>query len=444
MQKIAIELYICKSIFSKVDKTKKVAFQTYGCKLNFAETSSISKSFLEEGYELVDFKEEADVYVINSCTVTENAEKRCKEAIRRAKRLNPQSKVALVGCYAQLRPEQLASFTKVDLILGNKEKFNLLYHLNQHDTNCFSSNEKILKDKTFSPAYSIDDRTRTFLKIQDGCDYFCAFCAIPFARGNSRSHNIANTILQAKEVVLKGQKEIILTGVNIGTFGNQYNETLFDLLKELEKIKGLERIRMGSIEPNLLTYEMIDYIKTSQKILPHFHIPLQSGSDELLKNMRRKYERSVFGDQVKYIKQQMPLACVAADVIIGFPGESEEHFMETYQFIEELPLSYLHVFTYSDRPEAKASKMGNKVSFADKKDRSERLHQLGAQKKRDFYKKNADTKHEVLWEAGDRNGRMSGFTENYISVSGNFNPSKANTIEKVILNNLDDKGDWVV
>jgi threonylcarbamoyladenosine tRNA methylthiotransferase MtaB len=423
---------------------RKVAFQTYGCKLNFAETSSISKSFLEEGYELVDFKEIADVYVINSCTVTENAEKRCKEAIRRAKRLNPESKVALVGCYAQLRPEQLASFTKVDLILGNKEKFNILSHLNQNNTNCFSSNEKILKDKTFSPAYSIDDRTRTFLKIQDGCDNFCTFCAIPFARGTSRSDTIANTILQAKEVVSKGQKEIILTGVNIGTFGKQHNETLYDLLKELEKIEGLERIRIGSIEPNLLTFEMIDYIKASKKILPHFHIPLQSGSDEMLVNMRRKYKRSVFGDKVKYIKEQLPLACVAADVIIGFPGESEEHFMETYQYIDELPLSYLHVFTYSDRPEAKASKMEKKVSPADKKDRSERLHILGEQKKRDFYRLNAETKHEVLWEAADRDGRMNGLTENYISVSRNFDASKANTIEKIILNNLDNQGEWII
>ncbi len=427
-----------------VEKTKKVAFQTYGCKLNFAETSSISKSFLEEGYEMVDFKEKADVYVINSCTVTENAEKRCKEAIRRAKRLNPQSKVALVGCYAQLRPEQLASFTKVDLILGNKEKFNILSHLNQQHTDVFSSTEKILKDKTFSPAYSIDDRTRTFLKIQDGCDYFCTFCAIPFARGNSRSDSIANTILQAKEVVSKGQKEIILTGVNIGTFGKQHNETLFELLQELEKIDGLERIRIGSIEPNLLTYNMIDYIKTSQKILPHFHIPLQSGSDEMLKNMRRKYERSVFGDQVKYIKDQMPLACVAADVIIGFPGESEKHFMETYKFIEELPLSYLHVFTYSDRPEARASKMENKVSPAVKKDRSARLHRLGEQKKRDFYRENAETSHAVLWESADKDGRMNGLTENYISVSRNFDFSKANTIEIVTLHNMDDKGEWMV
>lgn len=427
-----------------MEKTKKVAFQTYGCKLNFAETSSISKTFIEDGYDIVDFKEEADVYVINSCTVTENAEKRCKEAIRRAKRLNPDSKVALVGCYAQLRPEQLASFTQVDLILGNKEKFNLLSHLNEHESNCYSSNEEILKDKSFSPAYSIDDRTRTFLKIQDGCDYFCTFCAIPFARGTSRSDNIANTLKQAEEVVSKGQKEIILTGVNIGTFGKQYGETLYDLLKELEQIDGLERIRISSIEPNLLTYEMIDYIKTSNKILPHFHIPLQSGSDAMLKLMRRKYERKVFSDKVKYIKEHMPLACIAADVIIGFPGESEAHFMETFNFIDELPLSYLHVFTYSDRPEAKASKMEDKVHPSDKKDRSLRLHDLGEKKKRDFYRENADTTHDVLWEGADRNGRMQGLTENYISVSRKYNPLKSNTIEKILLNKLDDHGEWYV
>jgi threonylcarbamoyladenosine tRNA methylthiotransferase MtaB len=429
---------------NEVEKTKKVAFQTYGCKLNFAETSSISKTFLEEGYQLVDFKEEADVYVINSCTVTENAEKRCKEAIRRAKRLNPESKVALVGCYAQLRPEQLESFTQVDLILGNKEKFNLLQHLNENHTHCYSSNEKILKDKSFSPAYSIDDRTRTFLKVQDGCDYFCTFCAIPFARGTSRSGTIANTIKQAKEVVSKGQKEIILTGVNIGTFGKQHDENFFDLLKALEKIEGLERIRIGSIEPNLITFEMIDHIKTSKKILPHFHIPLQSGSDELLKKMRRKYDRSVFSDKVKYIKERMPLACVAADVIIGFPGETEEHFMDTFQFIEELPLSYLHVFTYSDRPEAKASKMDDKVSKSDKKDRSERLHQLGEDKKREFYRLNTETTHDVLWEAANRDGRMNGLTENYIPVSTEYNESKGNTIEKTALTNLDSRGEWII
>lgn len=427
-----------------MEVTKKVAFQTYGCKLNYAETSSISKTFLEDGYQLVDFKEEADVYVINSCTVTENAEKRCKEAIRRAKRLNPDSKVALVGCYAQLRPEHLANYTQVDLILGNKEKFNLLQHLNQNHSNCYSSNEQILKDKSFSPAYSIDDRTRTFLKIQDGCDYFCTFCAIPFARGTSRSDTIANTVEQAKDVVARGQKEIILTGVNIGTFGKQHNENLFGLLKELEEIEGLERIRISSIEPNLITYEMIDHIKTSKKILPHFHIPLQSGSDEMLIKMKRKYERSVFGDKVKYIKEQMPLACVAADVIIGFPGETEEHFMDTYNFIDELPVSYLHVFTYSDRPEAKASKMEDKVLPADKKDRSERLHQLGEIKKRNFYRENAETSHEVLWEAADRKGHMNGLTENYISVSRIYDASKANQIEKVSLTKMDKNGEWVI
>lgn len=427
-----------------MEKTKKVAFQTYGCKLNFAETSTISKNFLEDGYELVPFKEEADVYVINSCTVTDKAEKKCKEAIRRAKRINPDSKVALIGCYAQLRPEQLETFTQVDLILGNKEKFNLHHHLSQHNTNCYSSNENILKDKSFSPAYSIDDRTRTFLKIQDGCDYFCTFCAIPFARGTSRSDTIENTIKQAEEIAAKGQKEIILTGVNIGTFGKHSRENLFDLLKALEKIQNLERIRISSIEPNLITYEMIDHIKSSKKILPHFHIPLQSGSDEMLKKMKRKYESQLFGDKVKYIKKKMPLACIAVDVIIGFPGETEEHFMETYNFIDELPLSYLHVFTYSDRPETKASKMLEKVHPSDKKDRSARLHQLGEKKKRDFYRENADTTHDVLWEGANRNGRMNGLTENYISVSRKYDTTKANVIEKISLSIVNDKGEWIL
>lgn len=423
---------------------KTVAFQTYGCKLNFAETSTISKSFVNKGYKVVDFKEEADVYVINSCTVTDNAEKRCKEAVRRAKRLNPDSKVALVGCYSQLRTEELEAFRNVDFILGNKEKYKLIEHIENYDGKCFSSNEPILKDKVFSPAYSIDDRTRTFLKVQDGCDYYCTFCAIPFARGRSRSDNVENTIKQAKEVVALGQKEIILTGVNIGTFGKGTDETLFDLLIALEKIEGLERIRISSIEPNLLTEQIIDHVSQSKKILPHFHIPLQSGSDDMLALMKRKYKRDVFEDKVKIIKERMPLACIAADVIIGFPGESEEHFMETYQFIEELPLSYLHVFTYSDRPEAKASLIEEKVRPKDKKERSKRLHELGAQKKRDFYKINTGTEHMVLWESANRKGRMSGLTDNYISISTSYDEKKINTIEKQKLQNLNEEGEWIV
>lgn len=427
-----------------VENNKTVAFQTYGCKLNFAETSSISKNFLDKGYDIVDFKETADVYVINSCTVTDNAEKRCKEAVRRAKRLNPNAKVALVGCYAQLRPKELESFKNVDIILGNKEKFNLLYHIDNHSDSCFASNEVILKDKDFSPAYSIDDRTRTFLKIQDGCDYYCTFCAIPFARGRSRSDSIVNTIKQAKEVVSQGQKEIILTGVNIGTFGKGRDENLFGLLKELEKIEGLERIRISSIEPNLLTDEIIDHTAQSTKILPHFHIPLQSGNDELLKLMRRKYNREVFASRVHRIKEKMPLACIAADVIIGFPGETEEHFKDTYTFIESLPLSYLHVFTYSDRPEAKASKMENKVSSKDKKDRSRRLHELGELKKRAFYKANAETEHSVLWEAARKKDQMTGLTENYIPVNKSFEIEKVNTISQVKLEKLNQHGEWFI
>jgi len=422
---------------------KKVAFQTYGCKLNFAETSTISKSFIDKGYKVVDFKSEADVYVINSCTVTDNAEKRCKEAIRRSKRLNPDAKVALVGCYSQLRTKELESFHNVDFILGNKEKFKLIEHIENYDGNCFSSNEAILKDKEFSPAYSIDDRTRTFLKVQDGCDYYCTFCAIPFARGRSRSGTIESTIKQAKEVVAQGQKEIILTGVNIGTFGKGRDETFFDLLLALENIEGLERIRISSIEPNLLTHEIIDHVAQSKKILPHFHIPLQSGSDEMLKLMKRKYKREVFEDRVKHIKEKMHLACIAADVIIGFPGETEEHFQDTYQFIDDLDLSYLHVFTYSDRPEAKASEMENKVSKADKKDRSKRLHELGEKKKRAFYKSNAGTEHMVLWEGSSKNGRMNGLTDNYIPISTAFNETKINTQEKLSLNQIDEYGEWI-
>lgn len=426
-----------------MDQQKTVAFQTYGCKLNYAETSTISKTFIDKGYQVVDFKSEADVYVINSCTVTDNAEKRCKEAVRRAKRLNPNAKVALVGCYSQLRTEELESFKNVDFILGNKEKFKLIEHLENYDGNCFSSNEPILKDKDFSPAYSIDDRTRTFLKVQDGCDYYCTFCAIPYARGRSRSDTVANTIKQAEEVVAQGQKEIILTGVNIGTFGKGSDESFFDLLLALEKVKGLERIRISSIEPNLLTFEIIDHVAQSNKILPHFHIPLQSGSDEMLKLMKRKYKREVFENRVKYIKEKMPLACIAADVIIGFPSESEEHFKDTYQFIDKLPLSYLHVFTYSDRPEAKASLMDEKVSKSDKKDRSIRLHELAEKKKREFYKINAGVEHTVLWEGAHRNGQMNGLTANYIPVSTSFDEKKINSLEKITLEKVNEHGEWI-
>ena len=298
-------------------KNNSIAFQTFGCKLNFAETSTISKSFTNKDFKKVSFKEKADIYVINSCTVTNNAEKKCRDAIKKAKKLNPEAKIALIGCYAQLRPNELESLGNIDFILGNKEKFNLIKHIDKSNESCFSSREDILKVKEFSPAYSIDDRTRTFLKIQDGCDYYCTFCAIPFARGNSRSDTIANTVKQAEEIAKQGQKEIILTGVNIGTFGKDHKESFFGLIKALEQVEGIERIRISSIEPNLLTDEINDFISQSTVILPHFHIPLQSGSNEMLKLMKRKYKREVFESRVSRIKEKMPLACIAADVIIG-------------------------------------------------------------------------------------------------------------------------------
>ncbi len=423
---------------------KTIAFQTFGCKLNFAETSSISKTFTDKNYRKVDFKDKADIYVINSCTVTQNAEKRCKDAIKRAKKINPNAEIALIGCYAQLRPEELESFKQVDYILGNEEKFHLLNYIENPEHSCYTSHEEIKKVGSYNPSYSIDGRTRSFLKVQDGCDYFCTYCAIPFARGNSRSDTIENTIKQAKEIAAQGQKEIILTGVNIGTFGKNHKESFYELLVALEKIVGIERIRTGSIEPNLLTDEIIDLVAQSSKILPHFHIPLQSGNNEMLQAMKRKYPREVFADRVLKVKEKMPLACVAADVIIGFPGETKEYFEDTFEFIDTLPVSYLHVFTYSDRPEAKSSLMIDKISNAEKKNRSQQLHVLGEKKKREFYKTNAQSQHKVLWEAANKNGIMSGLTDNYIPIYTSYTQEKINTIEEVKLEQMNEKGEWKI
>jgi len=425
-------------------KNKTVAFQTFGCKLNFAETSTIAKTFSDNGYEKVNKNDKADIYVINSCTVTANAEKRCKDAVKKAKKLNPDAQIAMVGCFAQLRSEELQTNKDIDFILGNHEKFKLRERIEESESGCFTSNEDILKVEDYSPAYNSDDRTRTFLKIQDGCDYYCTYCAIPFARGKSRSDTIKNTIKQANEIAELGQKEIILTGVNIGTFGEKNNESFLLLLKALEQVNGIERIRISSIEPNLLTDDIIELVSKSEKILPHFHIPLQSGSDEMLKLMKRKYKRDVFAQRIHKIKRIMPLACIAADVIIGSPGETEALFNETYNFINDLDISYLHVFTYSDRPEAMANKMPNKVAPKAKKERSIRLHDLGEKKKRDFYKLNADTSHDVLWESANKKGIMSGLTGNYIPVFTKYDKNKTNTIVKIKLENIDDNGEWTI
>lgn len=427
-----------------INKPQKIAFHTFGCKLNFAETSTIARSFTERGYEKVNHQEDADLFVINSCTVTENAEKKCKSLIKQARRKNPNIQIALVGCYSQLRPEDIAMFEGVDYVLGNEEKFKLIEYIEQAYENCYTVAGDISTSKVFSPSYSLGDRTRSFLKIQDGCDYFCTFCAIPFARGHSRSDSVENLVNEAKLIAEQGTKELILTGVNIGTFGQKSGSSLFELLKKLEKTEGIQRIRIGSIEPNLLSDQIIELIRASKVIMPHFHIPLQSGSDKLLSQMKRKYTREVFADRVQKVKQMMPHACVAADVIVGFPGETDEDFEHTHRFIDELPVSYLHVFTYSDRPEAKASRFTHKVSPKIKKERSEKLHLLGDKKARLFHKENFDIEHKVLWEGTKSKGFLHGFTENYIQLKTIYNKDRINKLELVTLNNLDENGDFLI
>ncbi|MCD6091101.1 MAG: tRNA (N(6)-L-threonylcarbamoyladenosine(37)-C(2))-methylthiotransferase MtaB [Bacteroidales bacterium] len=424
-------------------KPKKIAFHTFGCKLNFAETSTIARSFYEKGYEKAENKELADLFVINTCTVTANAEKKCKSLIKQARKRNPNIQIALLGCYAELRPEELKQIEGVNYILGNEEKYKLIDHVEKAYENCYTVAGDINKSKIFSPSYSLGDRTRSFLKIQDGCDYYCTFCAIPFARGHSRSDTIEHLIKEANTIAKQGTKELILTGVNIGTFGVKEETNLFELLKQLENVEGIERIRISSIEPNLLTDEIIELAANSKVIMPHFHIPLQSGSDKILSQMKRKYRREVFADRVLKIKSLLPNACVAADVIIGFPGETDEDFMHTYDFIDQLPVSYLHVFTYSDRPETKASQFINKVTSKAKKERSQKLHILGEKKARNFHKESFDTKPTVLWEATKSNGFIHGYTENYIQVKTAYNPDIINTIKKVNLNIVDKDSDFL-
>lgn len=423
----------------KNNKTK-IAFHTFGCKLNFSETSSIARSFDPDEYEDVKFKEFADIYVIHSCTVTANAEKKCKNMIRQARKRNPQAIIAVMGCYAQLRAGELAKEGLSDILLGNVEKYRLAEFVNQaaNRQQPLIESHNINTTKSFTPSYSIQDRTRSFFKIQDGCDYFCTYCAIPLARGRSRSNTIAETLKVAREIANTNIREVILTGVNIGDFGQGTDENFFGLLQSLDQIPGIERYRIGSIEPELLTDEIIDLVHQSNHILPHFHIPLQSGSDKILKLMKRKYRRQLFADRVHRIKSIMPQACIAADVIIGFPGETEEDFTDTIQFIKSLPISYLHVFTYSERPNTLAIKMPNPVPEAIKHDRSKRLHLLSDQKKALFYEQNKGTQHRVLLEGDITSGKMHGFTDNYIRVRTPYNKELINQIRQVT---LDDFGD---
>ncbi|MFO8054021.1 MAG: tRNA (N(6)-L-threonylcarbamoyladenosine(37)-C(2))-methylthiotransferase MtaB [Bacteroidales bacterium] len=414
---------------------RKIAFQTFGCKLNFAETSTIARLFPEDQFEHVSFKEPADIYVVHSCTVTSKAEKKTRNAIEQAKKLNPSAKLAVMGCYAQLRPKELEERSPADIILGNREKYRLpgIIISENQDRVVEVSNNDIQNDVSYKPAYSSNGRTRSFLKIQDGCDNFCAYCTVPYARGRSRNNSISQVISNATEIGHSAIKEIILTGVNIGDFGKNSGESFFDLIRKLDRVKGIERFRISSIEPDLLSQNIIDFIARSRKFQEHFHIPLQSGNDNILQRMGRQYSTQLFAEKVRYIKQVMPNACIAADLIVGFPGETEEQFNETLDFVQSLPLSYLHIFTYSMRPYTKAAIMKNQISQATKKARSVKMHKASEAMKTAFYRSQKDSTQSVLWEDSRNGSYIQGWTGNYIKVTHPYAQSKINTIEKVIL-----------
>ena len=427
---------------------KKVAFYTLGCKLNFSETSTIARSFKNEGFKRVDFTEEADIYVINTCSVTENADKRFKSIVKQAQNKNPEAFVAAVGCYAQLKPQELADVDGVDLVLGATEKFKITDYLNDLTKNDFGEVHscEIQEADFYVGSYSFGDRTRAFLKVQDGCDYKCTYCTIPLARGISRSDTVENVISTAKEIASKNIKEIVLTGVNIGDYGKgengnkRHEHTFLDLVNELDKVEGIERLRISSIEPNLLKNETIDVVAKSDSFVPHFHVPLQSGSNDILKLMKRRYSRELYVDRVDKIKEVMPDACIGVDVIVGFPGETDEHFLETYNFLNELDISYLHVFTYSERDNTEAAKMTDVVPKNVRSKRSKMLRGLSVKKRRAFYESQMGTKRQVLFESENKAGYIQGFTENYIKVKSPWNPELVNTIQKVELAGIDDDG----
>jgi len=427
---------------------KKVAFYTLGCKLNFSETSTIARNLQDEGFDRVDFEEVADMYVINTCSVTENADKQFKQVVRKAMKLNDKAFVAAVGCYAQLKPEELASVDGVDLVLGATEKFKLADYVNDLSKNDFGEVHscEIAEADFYVGSYSIGDRTRAFLKVQDGCDYKCTYCTIPLARGISRSDALENVLQNAKEISEQNIKEIVLTGVNIGDygkgeFGNKKHEhTFLDLVQALDQVEGIERLRISSIEPNLLKNETIDFVSKSQTFVPHFHIPLQSGSNAILKLMKRRYLREVYTDRVNQIKEVMPHACIGVDVIVGFPGETEEHFLETYHFLNEMDISYLHVFTYSERDNTEAAAMEGVVPANVRAKRSKMLRGLSVKKRRAFYESQLDTERTVLFETENKEGYIHGFTENYVKVKAPWNPELANTLHKIQLTHIDEDG----
>tara|TARA_R110002049_G_scaffold150790_6_gene314054 strand:+ start:509 stop:1837 length:1329 start_codon:yes stop_codon:yes gene_type:complete len=427
---------------------KKVAFYTLGCKLNFSETSTIARSFVDEGFDRVDFSEVADMYVINTCSVTENADKRFKSIVKQAQKKNSKAFVAAVGCYAQLKPEELAAVDGVDLVLGATEKFKITDYINDLSKNDFGEIHscEIEEVDFYVGSYAIGDRTRAFLKVQDGCDYKCTYCTIPLARGVSRSDTLDNVLQNAAEISAKGIKEIVLTGVNIGDygkgeFGNKKHEhTFLDLVKALDTVDGIHRLRISSIEPNLLKNETIDFVSKSNFFVPHFHIPLQSGSDVILKLMRRRYLTNIYRDRVAKIKEVMPHACIGVDVIVGFPGETEEYFLETYHFLNELDISYLHVFTYSERDNTVAATMEGVVSKNVRSKRSKMLRGLSVKKRRAFYESQLGTARTVLFEGENKEGYIHGFTENYVKVKAAWNPALVNTVHKIELTEIAEDG----
>ncbi|MBI3220132.1 MAG: tRNA (N(6)-L-threonylcarbamoyladenosine(37)-C(2))-methylthiotransferase MtaB [Bacteroidetes bacterium] len=424
---------------------KKVAFYTLGCKLNYSETSTISRKFEEKGYKKVDFTDQPDIFIINTCSVTENADKKCHKVVREARAISPNAYVAIIGCYAQLKPKEISEIPGVDAVLGAAEKFRLVELLDgfvRPEAPVVYASE-IGAVKNFNTSYSIHDRTRTFLKVQDGCDYSCSFCTIPLARGASRSDSIENILKTAREIAATEVKEIVLTGVNTGDYGLQNGTRVnrfIDLIKELDQVEGIERFRISSIEPNLLTDEIIDFVSQSKRFVPHFHIPLQSGSNKILKLMRRRYQRELYVSRVEKIKSVMPHACIGVDVIVGFPDETKEDFLETYQFLNNLDISYLHVFTYSERENTLAAEMPNPVHSKDRAERSKMLHILSDKKRRAFYEQHIGSEFSVLFENDVEDGMMHGFTENYIRVSAQYDPILINELKKIRITSISEKG----
>lgn len=428
---------------------KKVAFYTLGCKLNYSETSTIGRMFESRGFQKVEFNEKPDIFIINTCSVTENADKKCKKIVKEANRVNPDGYVAIIGCYAQLKPQEIAEIEGVDAVLGAAEKFRLIDLLGNfvkkprkksEKADIFNSNIEEAVD--YHTSYSLNDRTRTFLKVQDGCDYPCSYCTIPLARGKSRSDSIENVVKAAKEIAESGVKEIVLTGVNIGDFGLQNGirvETFFDLVKELDEVEGIERFRISSIEPNLLTDEIIEFVANSKRFVPHFHIPLQSGSSKVLALMKRRYKRELYVERVNEIKLLMPDCCIGVDVIVGHPGETDEEFLETYNFLNELNISYLHVFTYSERSNTAAVLIKPTVPQNKRAERSRMLHILSDKKKRFFYESQIGKQFSVLFEEDIEDGNMHGWTENYVRVTAKYDPMLINETKQVCLSSINDK-----